>query len=198
MELLFEIYYSELNDHKSLKETTMSRKHPNIINISEVEPRIEARGNKFSFQGKRLGPHVGSKLIGSSYVEIPPNKQAFPNHYHTANEEAVFVIEGQGQVRIGNEELNILTGDYISFPVGPEHSHSIRNNSTGTLKLLCISTLIPVEIVGYPDSNKTAAFAMADSSKGLANSTSPWVRFIINNQPSVDYYEGELTTEELK
>lgn len=170
----------------------MKRKHPNIINIAEVEPRIESRGERFAFQGKRLGPHVGCKSIGSSYVEIPPGKQAFPNHFHTANEEAVFVIEGQGHVRIGKEEVEIVAGDYLSFPVGPEHAHSITNTSKAVLKLLCISTLNPVEVVGYPDSKKTAVFAMSDSSKGLMSGPVPWVRMIIKDQNSVDYYEGEL------
>lgn len=171
----------------------MKRKHANIINISEVEPRVESRGEKFGFQGRRLGPHVGCKSIGSSYIEIPPGKQAFPNHFHTANEEAVFVIEGKGHVRIGNEEVEIITGDYLSFPVGPDHAHSIKNTSKDPLKLLCISTLNPVEVVGYPDSKKTAFFAMADSSKGLMGGPAPWVRMVIKNQAPVDYYEGEET-----
>jgi uncharacterized cupin superfamily protein len=170
----------------------MDRKHPNIINISEVEARIESRGEKFGFQGKRLGPHVGSKSIGSSYIEVPPGRQAFPNHFHSANEEAVFVIEGQGLARIGKDEVEIVTGDYLSFPVGPEHAHSIKNTSNTPLKLLCISTLNPVEIVGYPDSKKTGLFAMADSSKGLMSGASPWVRMLIKDQPSVDYYEDEI------
>lgn len=125
-------------------------------------------------------------------MEIPPGKQAFPNHFHTANEEAVFVIEGQGHVRIGKEEVEIVAGDYLSFPVGPEHAHSITNTSKAVLKLLCISTLNPVEVVGYPDSKKTAVFAMSDSSKGLMSGPAPWVRMIIKDQNSVDYYEGEL------
>jgi uncharacterized cupin superfamily protein len=171
----------------------MERKHPNIINISEVEPRVELRGNKFGFIGRRLGPHVGAKSIGSSFIEIQPGRQAFPNHFHTSNEEAVFVIEGKGHVRIGKDEVEISTGDYIAFPVGPDHTHSIQNSSQAVLKLLCISTLNPVEVVGYPDSKKTAAFAMADSSKGLLSGATPWVRMLVKDQPSVDYYEGENT-----
>lgn len=103
----------------------------------------------------------------------------------------MFVLEGQGQVRIGKEEIPIRTGDYIAFPTGPDHAHSIRNDSNQILKLLCISTLVGVEVVGYPDSNKTAAVAMADASQGLL-SGKPWVRLLIKNQDNVDYYEGEL------
>lgn len=170
----------------------MSRKHPNIVNISSVEPRIESRGEKFEYSGRRLGPEVGAKAIGASYFEIPPGKQAFSHHFHSANEEAVFVIEGKGHVRIGKDEVEIVPGDYISFPVGPDHAHSIRNTSDKVLKLLCISTLHPVEVIGYPDSKKIAAVAAQDLSKGIMSGPAPWVRILIKEQPSVDYYEGEL------
>lgn len=170
----------------------MKQRHPNIINLKDLDPRIEAKNDKFGFEAKRLGVHVGAKKIGASYFEIPPGRQAFPQHFHTANEEAAFVIEGQGQVRIGQEKVEISAGDYISFPVGPDHAHSILNNSSAVLKLLCISTLKPVEAVGYPDSKKTGVFAMSDSSKGLLNGPAPWIRMLVKDQPSVDYYDGEL------
>lgn len=169
----------------------MSRRHPNVINISEFEPRVENSGTKFGFSGWRMGPEVGAKSIGTSYFEIPPQKQAFPYHYHTANEEAMFVIDGQGVVRIGQDEITVKSGDYISFPVGPEHSHSITNNTDKVLKLLCISTLQPVEVVGYPESKKFGIFAAKDSSKGFRSGPAPWVRMMIKEQESVDYYEGE-------
>ncbi len=162
----------------------MSQKHPNIINISEVEPRIESKGDKFGFKGCRLGPKVGVKSIGTSYFEIDPGLQAFPNHFHSANEEAVYVLEGSGHVRIGNEKIAIKAGDYIAFPPGPEFSHSLHNTSNAVLKLLCISTLASVEIVGYPDSKKFGVVAMQDGK--------PWVRMIIKDQPSLDYYDGEI------
>ncbi len=170
----------------------MNRRHPRIINLDEMEFRTEAKNDKFGYLGKRLGPEVGARSIGTSYFEIDPGRQAFPHHFHTANEEAMFIIHGRGHVRIGGEEIEVRSGDYIAFPVGPECAHSIRNSSDEVLKILCMSTLHPVEIVGYPDSKKTAAFAISDASKGLLGGTAPWVRLLVRDQPSVDYYDGEL------
>jgi uncharacterized cupin superfamily protein len=170
----------------------MGKKHPNVVHISEVELRIESKENKFGFKGRRLGPQVGAKSLGCSYFEIEPGFQAFPHHFHSANEEATYVLEGTGTLRIGKEETPIEAGDYISFPVGPDHAHSIKNTSKQVLKLLAMSTQIPVEIVGYPDSKKIGAVAMADSTKGLKSGPGPWVRIMVKEQPNVDYYEGEL------
>lgn len=170
----------------------MERKHPNIINMADIESRVETKGEKFGFKSKRFGPLVGSKSIGSSLYEIEPGRQAFPHHFHSANEEAVFVIEGKGHVRIGKEEVAIEAGDYIAFPVGPDHAHSIRNTSQAPLKILAISTLQPVEIIGYPDSKKVAAVATENASKGFMSGAAPWVRILIKEQQNADYYEGEL------
>jgi uncharacterized cupin superfamily protein len=170
----------------------MEQKHPNIANIDDVEARVETKADKFGFTAKRLGPLVGARTLGASYFEIHPGRQAFPHHFHTANEEAVFVLEGQGLVRIGQEEIEIKAGDYVAFPVGPDHAHSVRNPTDQPLKLLAISTLQPVEVIGYPDSKKTAAFALPDASKGFKSGASPWVRMLVKDQPPVDYYEGEI------
>lgn len=175
-----------------MKVYKVEKRHSNIVNIEDIEPRSQSKGEKFGFNSRRLGPAVGSKSIGSSYIEIEPGRQAFPNHYHTANEEAVFVVEGSGLVRIGQNEVQIRKGDYIAFPVGPEHSHSIRNNSSEILKLLCISTLNPVEIIGYPDSKKFAMSAASEVTKGFMSSPNTWVRLIVKDQAPIDYYEGEI------
>ena len=163
------------------------RRHPQIVNLAEVEPRTEVRG-KFGFLGRRLGPLVGAKALGCSHFKIPPGQQAFPQHFHTANEEAVYVLAGEGTVRIGEKSVAIRAGDYIAFPVGPEFAHSIQNISAGPLQLLSISTMQPVEVVGYPDSKKTAAVAINTAAQPPA----PWIRLIVKDQPNADYYEGEL------
>ncbi len=44
------------------------------------------------------------------------------------------------------------------------------------------------EIVGYPDSKKLAGVGCAEPKVGVIGAK---VRFIVKEQPSVDYYEGE-------
>jgi len=56
----------------------------------------------FAFRRKRLGAAAGGKGIGLSWFELPPGKKAFPSHFHLANEEAMFILEGEaccGSVR---------------------------------------------------------------------------------------------------
>lgn len=166
----------------------MGKKHPNVTHVSEVEARVMSKGTKFGFQGRRLGVASGSAALGCSWYEIESGKSAFPHHYHCANEEAIFILEGSGEARIGKKAVSVGPGDYIAYPAGPDHAHSIRNTGKGPLRYLCFSTTHITEVVGYPDSNKFGVVGMADPVKGIMGAK---IKMIIKDQPSVDYYEGE-------
>src|SRR5438128_116854 len=113
----------------------MERRHPLVVNTEEV-PAMDAakvfnRGEEelgaFGARMRRLGDAVGAKAFGCSYYEIDPGKMAFPFHFHIANEESILVVAGTGTMRIGEDEVAVRAGDYIAFPVGPEHAHQLKN-----------------------------------------------------------------------
>jgi uncharacterized cupin superfamily protein len=136
------------------------------------------RGN-FGYKRKRLGRDVNAKGLGTSWFEIPPGKKAFPCHFHLANEEAVFVLEGEGLLRSGDEELPLRPGDYVSFPPGPP-GHQVLNNGSGPLRYLALSTLVEPEVAVYPDSRKIGFIA-----RGAG------VESVHLQDAAVDYYQGE-------
>jgi uncharacterized cupin superfamily protein len=167
----------------------MGQRHRHVTNVKEVEPRIVDKG-RFALSGKRLGPASGAKSLGCSWYEVPAGKTAIPQHYHCANEEGVFILEGQAEARIGQETVSVGPGDYIAYPPGPESAHSLTNTGQGPLRYLCISTMLATEVVGYPDSKKFGVVGLADPVQGVMGAK---IRMIIKDQPSVDYYEGEQT-----
>jgi uncharacterized cupin superfamily protein len=170
----------------------MGKKHSNVTNLNEIEPRIEKKGTRFGYAARRLGMASGGREIGCSWYEIPPGRTAFPYHFHCANEEALFILEGAGEMRIGEKTVPVETGDYIALPVGPDHTHSIKNTGKDPLKCLCLSTMHLTEVVAYPDSKKIGAAGTDDPSKGFAGA---WVKALIQEQAPVDYYEGEKIDE---
>jgi len=99
-----------------------------------------------------------------------------------------FVLEGEGEVRIGSETFPIRTGDVIAHPPGgPETSHQIGNTSNAELKYLAVATRISPEIVDYPDSGKFGVYAEYPSTDGKPAG----FRFIGRSGASVNYYDGE-------
>lgn len=169
-----------------------ARRHPKVVNIEEVSPRVEKRGN-FVYSARRLGPEAGGRSLGCSYFELPAGKTAFPNHFHSSVEEALYILEGAGTLRIGTEQTGVRAGDYVAFPAGPDFAHALTNTGAHPLKYLCLSAPADpatLDIIGYPDSKKIAFASGIDPTKGLRGGA--WVMKIIkDDQTIVDYYDGE-------
>ena len=150
----------------------------NKTSLIECDAQVSEQG-AFVFKRKRLGAAVGAKGLGVSWFEIPPGKKAFPFHYHLANDEAVFVLEGEGVLRSGEEEAPLRAGDYVAFPPGPP-GHQIVNRSQAPLRYLALSTMREPEVAVYPDSKKVGLLAR---SHGMMS--------VHRQDDAVDYYEGE-------
>ena len=150
-----------------------------VIAVADVQEQSQDHG-RFSMRRKRLGAAAGAEMIGCSLIEVSPGKSAFPTHYHLANEEALYVLEGEGVLRLGSEETTIRPGDYVAFKVGPP-GHRVDNRSASTLRYLAISTMIEPEVAVYPDSNKVGL--LARKAAGLVE--------IHSRAAKVDYWEGE-------
>lgn len=160
----------------------------NIVSERNVEWIEHSRGEKFGYRRKSLSAAVGGEKLGCSLYEVPPGHRAWPYHYHGANEEAIYVLEGSGTLRVNGEEVPISEGDYATFPARAEGAHQLINNSEGTLRYLCFSTMIEPDIMIYPDSGKVGVFAGA--APGGPKEKRTMSRFFRQGD-EVDYYEGE-------
>lgn len=161
------------------------RRHPHVINLDEATLSESAHG-RFAGRATRLGAAAGSRRLGCGYFEIQPGKTAFPFHWHAATEEAVYVLDGEGTLRIGDARVPVRAGDYIAFPCGPETPHQLVATGERPLRYLCMSANAEVEVCGYPDSNKLAFFA----TPGLGQP--PFVRKLMREDgEEVGYYDGE-------
>jgi len=117
-------------------------------------------------------------------MEVPPGAVSYPFHFHCANEEAIYVVSGRGIVRIGEARVPVRAGDWIAFPVGPDHAHQMINDGTEALVYLAVGTEHKCDVLGYPDSNKISAM-------GGASWEDPWIRQIVRRSESLDYWDGE-------
>ena len=150
----------------------------NKTSLVECEEQIVEQGG-FAFRRKRLGAAAGSKGLGVSWFELPPGKKSFPFHFHLANDEAVFVLEGDGVVRLGEEEIRLRAGDYVAFPPGPP-GHQMINRSDAPLRFLAMSTMREPEVAVYPDSKKVGVLARGHG-----------IMSVHRQDDAVDYYQDE-------
>ncbi len=111
------------------------------------------------FRRKQLGAAAGGEQLGCSLYELPAGERAWPYHYHTGNEEAIFVLAGSGTLRLDDEHHSLSTGDYVALPTGAESAHRVSNDSDEPLRYLVISTMDEPDITVYPDSGTFGVYA---------------------------------------
>lgn len=132
---------------------------PTVVHENEIEWVDDSHGESFAYRRKALAAATNAESLGCSLYEVPPGKRPFPYHYHTANEEAIFVLSGNGAIRTRDDTFEIRGGDYVALPVGESGARQVINSSDEPLRYLCLSTMIEPEIIMYPDSSKVGLFA---------------------------------------
>jgi uncharacterized cupin superfamily protein len=162
-----------------------AQKH--IINLADVPlDKIKApEGSPFGGARRRAGAHIGAQKLGYSFFYVPPGKAAFPFHAHSRNEEMIYVIEGEGVLRFGQEETAVAPGTIVACPVGVEFSHQLVNTGAAELRYLVVSTMDFPDICEYPDSNKVGAYATGAAGAQVG------LRALYVKDQNVDYYAGE-------
>ena len=160
---------------------------------------VETERGPTRFRRKRLADAAGGEDLGASLYEIPPGGKSWPYHYHTGNEEALYVLSGEGTLRVGDgeqadeseetdERHPVRAGDYVAFPAGPESAHRIENDGDDPLRFLVLSTMRDPDVTVYPDSGKIGVYA------GSPPGGEPEERTVNGYYPrdgTVDYWEGE-------
>lgn len=155
-----------------------------IMNIDEVEfDDVEENGVYTSSRGQ-ISAHIGARKLGYNLTVLPPGKVQCPFHCHHAEEEMFLILEGEGELRFGDQRYPIRKHDVIACPTGgSEVAHQIVNTGTQTMRYLALSTLAAVEACEYPDSQKVLIVTGLRGERGL--------RKMFRAESTVDYYDRE-------
>lgn len=91
---------------------------------SENAPRVELH-NKLGLTGAEISINTIQAEEGVPFI-----------HSHKQNEEIYYVIDGSGKAVIDNEEIDIVTGDWIRIsPIAERQFFASKDNS---LSYVCI------------------------------------------------------------
>jgi uncharacterized cupin superfamily protein len=154
------------------------------MNLDEVKfDDVEENGLYTSSRGQ-ISNHIGAKKLGYNLTVLPPGKAQCPYHCHHGEEEMFLILEGEGELRFGNQRYAIRKHDVIACPTGgAEVAHQIVNTGTATMRYLSLSTKVELEVCEYPDSQKILVSARDQGRASL--------RKLFRAENSVDYYDRE-------
>jgi uncharacterized cupin superfamily protein len=157
-----------------------------FVNLDEVEFNDIEDNGYYTSKRALFSKGIGARKLGYNLTELPPGKTQCPFHSHREEEEMFLVLEGQGELRFGDQRFKIRKHDVIACPTGDATvAHQIINTGTVPLRYLALSNLSDTEICEYPDSNKVGVFAAASGTPGL--------RKLFLGEANVNYYDREST-----
>ena len=101
---------------------------------------------------RKLGDAAGLTQFGVNRLELDPGVWTSQRHWHSAEDEFVWVVEGEVVLIDDGGETVLKAGDCAGFPAGDGNGHHIVNRSDRTAVLLEVGTRRPAEDrVEYPD-----------------------------------------------
>jgi uncharacterized cupin superfamily protein len=157
--------------------------HP-IINLQDVQFDDVENNGYYTSKRALFSAAIGARKLGYNLTELPPGKAQCPFHSHREEEEMFLILDGEGELRFGQQRFKLRRHDVIACPTGgPEVAHQIINTGSVPLRYLSLSNISSTEVCDYPDSNKIGVFAGAPTESGL--------RKLFKSETAVDYYDRE-------
>ena len=105
-----------------------------------------------------LSDVAGLQRAQLSIGRVPPGKESFVYHYHSTQEEFLYILSGRGTAEIGDDRFEVGPGDFMGFPLDGTGHHLI-NTGTEDLVYLMGGERTPVEVGHFPRHNKRILFA---------------------------------------
>ncbi|MBD2594530.1 cupin domain-containing protein [Nostoc spongiaeforme FACHB-130] len=105
---------------------------------------------------KALGNAAGLKNYGVNLVTLAPGSSSSLRHWHTRQDEFIYIIEGEVTL-VTNEGKQILTpGMMAGFPAGEEDGHQLVNRSENIVVYLEVGDRTPDDEAYYPEDDLIA------------------------------------------
>jgi uncharacterized cupin superfamily protein len=131
--------------------------HPPAIDPMTIEPRI---GSDYPApfdlpaakrERRRLGDALGLTNFGVNLMRLPPGFASSQRHWHSRQDELVYVVEGEVVLVTDAGEQLLTAGMAAGFPAGRADGHQLVNRSGRDALLLEVGDRTPADEVDYSD-----------------------------------------------
>jgi uncharacterized cupin superfamily protein len=100
---------------------------------------------------RRLGDACGLTRFGVNLVTLGPGGQSALRHWHTHEDEFVYVLEGEVVLVTDDGEQTLTAGMCAGYPGGREDGHHFVNRSGAPARYLEVGDRNDEDMAFYPD-----------------------------------------------
>ena len=136
-----------------MSETDIPRK----VTATSVEARVGTTAYPPEYCGicdgrikRQLGDAFGLDQYGVNLTVLEPGAASAQRHWHSKEDEFVYILSGSITLVDDDGEVVLETGDCAGFPAGRENGHMLINKSEATASYLEIGSRLDVDTVNYP------------------------------------------------
>lgn len=99
----------------------------------------------------RLGAAAGLTQFGVNQLHLQPGTWSSQRHYHSREDEFVYVLRGEVVLVTDEGETVLRAGDCAGFRLGVTNGHHLQNRSTEEAIVLEVGNNDPEDETDYPD-----------------------------------------------
>ncbi len=96
----------------------------------------------------------GLTQFGALIEILPPGSCSSIKHWHSAEDEMVYVLDGEIVLHEGDTETVLRPGDAATFRAGDPVGHCFENRSAAPTRCLVVGTRAPVDRITCPDHDR--------------------------------------------
>ena len=104
----------------------------------------------------RLGDPAGLTQFGVNLLRLPPGAWSSQRHWHTGEDEFVYVLSGEVVLVTNAGEEVLRAGDAAGFPANDLDGHCLQNRSGADATVLEVGTRQKGSVAYYPDIDMVA------------------------------------------
>lgn len=106
---------------------------------------------------RALGDALGLTKFGVNLTTLFPGKESSMRHYHSHEDEMIFVLEGEVVLRTDEGEQVLTVGMCAGFPAGTKNGHQLVNRSDRPARYLEIGSRDTGDSVTYTEEDLACA-----------------------------------------
>ena len=130
---------------------------PKPVDPKTLTPRTDSgypqcfRERVLPREKRALGDAFGLTRIGINQTTLPPGKSSALRHWHSDEDEFVYVLSGELTLINDDGELVLGPRMVVGFPAGDGNAHHFRNSGQTEAVYLEVSNRSADDRVEYPD-----------------------------------------------